>query len=96
MPCKPSLWARLVPSPPPRSWCGVTCTDTGAGGWVDKSKCQASCNSNATRDSKEYLGYIGAVIAVLCFGSNFVPVKQYETGDGERGVAGYPISGWLA
>ena len=61
------------------------CTDTGGGGWIDKNKCQASCNSNATRDSKEYLGYIGALVAVLCFGSNFVPVKQYETGDGERG-----------
>jgi len=27
-------------------------------------------------------GFICAAIAVLCFGSNFVPVKKYETGDG--------------
>jgi len=27
-------------------------------------------------------GYVAAAIAVLCFGSNFVPVKQFETGDG--------------
>eukprot|EP01125_Pyxidicula_operculata_P010316 TRINITY_DN3400_c0_g1_i2.p1 TRINITY_DN3400_c0_g1~~TRINITY_DN3400_c0_g1_i2.p1 ORF type:complete len:193 (-),score=30.65 TRINITY_DN3400_c0_g1_i2:636-1214(-) len=30
----------------------------------------------------QYVGYICAGIAGLCFGSNFVPVKQYETGDG--------------
>lgn len=27
-------------------------------------------------------GFIGLVIAVLFFGSNYLPVKQYETGDG--------------
>ena len=29
-----------------------------------------------------YWGYISAIIAVLLFGSNFVPVKKFETGDG--------------
>ena len=29
-----------------------------------------------------WLGYIAAAVAVLCFGSNFVPVKKFETGDG--------------
>lgn len=28
-------------------------------------------------------GFIGATVAVLFFGSNFIPVKKYETGDGE-------------
>jgi len=28
------------------------------------------------------IGYLAAGIAVICFGSNFVPVKKYETGDG--------------
>ncbi|CAK8684345.1 transmembrane protein 144-like [Clavelina lepadiformis] len=27
-------------------------------------------------------GYVGSVIAVLFFGSNFVPIKKFETGDG--------------
>lgn len=28
------------------------------------------------------IGYIGIVFAVLFFGSNFIPIKKYETGDG--------------
>ena len=28
-------------------------------------------------------GYVGAVVAVIFFGSNFVPVKKFETGDGK-------------
>ena len=30
-----------------------------------------------------YVGYLCALIAVLFYGSNFVPVKQFETGDGK-------------
>jgi hypothetical protein len=29
-----------------------------------------------------YWGYIGLAVAVVFFGSNYLPVKQYETGDG--------------
>lgn len=29
-----------------------------------------------------YWGYLSLVIAVFFFGSNYLPVKQYETGDG--------------
>ena len=28
------------------------------------------------------IGYIGAIIAILMFGSNFLPVKKIRTGDG--------------
>ena len=28
------------------------------------------------------LGYIGVAVAVIFFGSNFIPIKKYETGDG--------------
>lgn len=31
----------------------------------------------------EYAGYIGAAVAVIFFGSNFIPVKRFETGDGK-------------
>ena len=31
----------------------------------------------------EYLGYIACGVAVLFFGSNFIPVKQFKTGDGK-------------
>jgi hypothetical protein len=30
----------------------------------------------------EAIGFLCAGIAVVCFGSNFVPVKKFETGDG--------------
>ena len=30
----------------------------------------------------ETIGFICAAIAVVFFGSNFVPVKKYKTGDG--------------
>nr|CAB3267042.1 transmembrane protein 144-like [Phallusia mammillata] len=32
--------------------------------------------------ASSWQGYVGAVIAILLFGSNFVPVKKFETGDG--------------
>lgn len=28
-------------------------------------------------------GFVATAIAVICFGSNFVPVKKIDTGDGE-------------
>lgn len=30
-----------------------------------------------------YVGYIGCAVAVFFFGSNWVPIKKFETGDGE-------------
>lgn len=30
----------------------------------------------------QYAGYIGCLLAALFFGSNFIPVKKFETGDG--------------
>lgn len=57
----------------------------GDGGVVKKNKCSSACNATSDHH-KDYLGYIGAIVAVLCFGSNFVPVKKYETGDGESHV----------
>ena len=32
--------------------------------------------------SQEWIGYVGTGISILFFGSNFVPVKKIETGDG--------------
>lgn len=57
----------------------------GSGGAVNKSKCRTSCSGGKV-DHLVYLGYIGAIVAVLFFGSNFVPVKKYETGDGKKKV----------
>lgn len=54
--------------------------------FINKTKCSSSCNA---AHSKEYLGYIGAIVAVVFFGSNFVPVKKYETGDGTSLIATY-------
>jgi len=33
-------------------------------------------------DSSTLVGYVACAISVLFFGSNFVPIKKYETGDG--------------
>lgn len=37
-----------------------------------------------TQPLPSYVGYIGIALAAIFFGSNFIPVKQYETGDGEN------------
>ena len=29
-----------------------------------------------------FIGFAGAMVAVFCFGTNFIPVKKYDTGDG--------------
>ena len=49
---------------------------------MDQSVLHSGLEDN-TSDYPTYVGYIGAVIAILFFGSNFVPVKKFETGDGE-------------
>jgi len=36
----------------------------------------------ATMSGMEAYGYAGAAVAVVFFGSNYVPVKKYPTGDG--------------
>ena len=37
---------------------------------------------NANMAAPAGVGYLAVAIAVLFFGSNFVPVKRYDTGDG--------------
>jgi hypothetical protein len=39
----------------------------------------------------EVFGFIAAGVAVFFFGSNFVPVKRFETGDGELYIP-YPFT----
>ena len=34
----------------------------------------------------EWMGWVGAIIAVVFFGSNFIPVKKFNTGDGKNCV----------
>ena len=50
------------------------------------SRLEKHCNktgTNETSEYPEYLGFITAGIAVIFYGSNFVPVKKFETGDGK-------------
>ena len=49
------------------------------GGNISKHKCDDVSSDHHT----EWIGWVGVVIAVLFFGSNFVPVKKFDTGDGE-------------
>ena len=40
------------------------------------------CKDNDS-DHSEWVGWVGVVIAVVFFGSNFIPVKKFDTGDGK-------------
>ena len=40
------------------------------------------CDSDNKTLSHTIIGYVCALIAVLGFGSNFIPVKKFDTGDG--------------
>ena len=42
---------------------------------------QASDEASSTYSAT--VGYAGVAVAVVFFGSNFVPVKKFEVGDGE-------------
>uniref|UniRef100_A0A0B6ZYG4 EamA domain-containing protein n=1 Tax=Arion vulgaris TaxID=1028688 RepID=A0A0B6ZYG4_9EUPU len=46
----------------------------------------ASTSTNSTSPPDlpypEYVGYIGTIVAVVMYGSNFVPIKKFYTGDG--------------
>ncbi|KAJ9458664.1 Transmembrane protein 144-like protein B [Diplonema papillatum] len=54
------------------------CDDDNCGN--DGSDISAGCAANNGKN--QVLGYITAAVAIFCFGSNFVPVKTYETGNG--------------
>ena len=44
------------------------------------SRCGAACDT--PEQATQWIGWLGAIIAILFFGSNFVPVKTFDTGDG--------------
>ncbi len=50
------------------------------GGSINKTRCGNACDSKD--GSGMWLGFLGAAIAIVFFGSNFIPVKKFETGDG--------------
>ena len=58
------------------------------GGAVNFSLQGGSCSKHS--ESTVWIGYLGAVIAVVLFGSNFVPVKKFDTGDGESALTSSP------
>ena len=47
------------------------------GGNISMDKC------NNVSKSMEWVGWVGVAIAVGFFGSNFIPVKKFDTGDGK-------------
>lgn len=47
---------------------------------MDLKWCDHVCGKHA--NSSAWIGYLGAIIAILFFGSNFVPIKKFNTGDG--------------
>ena len=42
----------------------------------------APTHMSAHSDIPASLGFVAAAVAAVFFGSNFVPVKRFETGDG--------------
>ena len=70
--------------------CSICAGLNATGGSIDKKWCGESCtSSNGTSGgggsgAKDVvLGTFGALLAIVLFGSNFIPVKKYNTGDGE-------------
>ena len=53
----------------------------GRGGEIVPGRCGESCSSRDREHS--WLGWLGVIIAVLFLGSNYVVVKQFDSGDGE-------------
>jgi len=51
------------------------------GGNVSFTRCGGACDSK--EGSTQWIGFVGAFIAIIFFGSNFIPVKKFDTGDGE-------------
>merc|ERR1712216_1082835 len=41
-----------------------------------------TCPTVASTTPSQPIGYVCVVVAIVFFGSNFVPVKKFETGDG--------------
>lgn len=56
---------------------------TQTGGNISKSWCGGSCDGGSSHGKDVALGVFGAILAIVLFGSNFIPVKKFETGDGE-------------
>ena len=50
-------------------------------GQIDKSRCGEVCAAKG-HSSKTWIGYVGAIVAIIFFGTNFIPVKKFDTGDG--------------
>ena len=55
------------------------------GGSVNYSHCGAVCGTHA--QETQWIGWIGAIVAIVFFGSNYIPVKTFDTGDGTLCVA---------
>ena len=53
---------------------------SGAGGNIKLGRCGETCGGRT--DSTQWIGWVGVVVAVLTLGSNYVPVKKFDTGDG--------------
>ena len=49
-----------------------------SGGWINKSINGDGCKGS----HNQVVGYIAVIVAVVFYGSNFIPVKRYDTGDG--------------
>lgn len=43
----------------------------------------SATTTEAPQTLPQYVGYIACVLAAILFGSNFIPVKKFETGDGK-------------
>ena len=57
-----------------------------------------ACHSSGSGSAgPTYVGFICAGVAVIFFGSNFVPVKKFETGDGKNAIRGScPVFGYFS
>ena len=51
-----------------------------SGGSIKLGKCGEACG--AKTNSSQWIGWLGVLVAIVALGSNYVPVKKFDTGDG--------------
>ena len=69
-----SIYIMCITFPPPS-----IAADSSGGKFIKNT---TKCDSDNKTLSHTIIGYVCALIAVLGFGSNFIPVKKFDTGDG--------------
>eukprot|EP00727_Mastigamoeba_balamuthi_P012264 m51a1_g7660 hypothetical protein (380) ;mRNA; f:417280-418833 len=50
--------------------------------WANETESSGSALPSSDDAPINYYGFLGAAVSIVCFGTNFIPVKKFHTGDG--------------